>query len=395
MKKIVFIVIVLFTHICIFSQVCSKQTREQDGLGSISYAKSQGWSFWTPTSDEFNSAILDRNKWDVAGQSGLLCHSMSTYAYFKDDPTNVYLANGRLILKVKPDTPYLCDSHYHNYSSGYIMSKLVNNGGPDFHFGLIQLKCKLPNEVGLEPSFWTYGGVWPGNYMTRYDEIDVLEKIVELSSNKIFRQSLLRNIFPNPPNQNHISQVECKQLEYSTPYTGTEFVITVEWFPTEINFYMNGHWTNTFKYSSDPSSISPNNYPGPRSEFTCVDFTYACKQGIQLSLSLTSPNPVNLSEGFEVDWIRSYKLVQGISTYWPTAVSLNDPELTTVHSTVIFGGVNHNGNIPPYSNITVWATNSITLDKGFTLQPNCTFEMRRIDSDPDLLITSNPGNGEE
>ncbi|MCK9424341.1 MAG: hypothetical protein M0Q38_17290 [Bacteroidales bacterium] len=388
MKKMIIIVIILFIYIKSFSQECSKETWELNEMGSISDAKTQGWSFWSPTSDEFNSATLDRNKWDVAGQDGLYCHSMSPYAYFRDDTSVVHLGNGRLILKCKPDMPYFCYGHYHHYSSGYIMSKHPNSGGPLFHFGLIQLKCKFPNEVSLEPCFWTYGAVWPANYMTRSDEIDVIEKIVQLISNTIFRQTTIRWTFPNPPDQSYITSIECKQLKHPIPYTGTDFVITLEWLPTEINFYMNGHWTNTYKFTSDLSALSPYDYPGPHSEFTCVDFTYACKQGIQLSLSLTSDNPVNLSEGFEIDWIRSYKLVQGVSTYWPTTVSLSDPEISTVHSTITFGGTNHNGDIPANNNITVWATNSITLDKGFILQPNCTFEMRRIDTDPDLLVST-------
>jgi len=387
MNRIFFFVVILSISIKIFSQECSKETWELDEMGSMSEAKSSGWVFWPETSDEFNDSTLDRTKWDVAGQDGLYCHAMSPFAYFRDDTSLVRLENGRLLLKCKSDTTYYCDGDDHNYSSGYVLSKEANSEGPLFHFGLIQLKCKFPNEMGLEPCFWTYGAVWPANYMTRYDEIDVIEKIFKLPSNNIFRQSLWRWIFPNPPDIFHLRHVECKQLVYPTPYTGTDFIITLEWLPTEINFYLNGHWTNTYKYTTDPSAISPNSPNGPRSEFTCVDFTYACKQGIQLSLSLTSANPVDLSNGFEVDWIRSYKLAPGDSLYWPATVSLNDPELTRVHTTITIGGANHNGAIPANSDITMWASNSIILDKGFVLQPNCAFELRRIDTDPDLLLS--------
>ena len=388
MKKLTFIMVILFISIKIFSQNCSRETRELDEMEPINAAKESGWVFWPETSDEFNDSTLDRSKWDVSGQdSGFYCHGMSPYAYFKDDTSVVRLQNGRLILKCKPDSTIICDSNEYHYSSGYILSKEASSGGPLFHFGLIQLKCKFPNEVGLEPCFWTTGGVWPGNYMTRYDEIDVIEKIMQLGSNKTFRQSLVRWIFPEDTDTIKTTQVECRQLLYPTPYTGIEFIITLEWLPTEINFYMNGHWTNTYKYTTDPSAISPIYYQGTRSNFTCVDFTYACKQGIQLSLSLTDPNPVDLTKGFEVDWIRSYKLVQGVETYWPTNVSLADPELTRVHNTVKFGGALHNGTIPANCTINVWASNSIILDKGFTLQPNCTFELRRIDTHEDLLVS--------
>ncbi|MEI7501246.1 MAG: family 16 glycosylhydrolase [Bacteroidota bacterium] len=398
MKKIISIIIVLLLSVNTFPQECDdKKTLEPDVMGSLSEATGPGWVFWPETSDEFNELTLDRNKWDVAGQDGLFCHGMSPYAYFKDNDTSVVrVKNGRLILKCKPDMPYLCEGQYHTYSSGYIKSKELYLGGTFFHYGLIQLKCKFPNEVGLEPCFWTTGGEYSGGFMTRYDEIDVIEKNLNLPSNYIFRQSLWRWIFLNPPpSQERHADGEFKHLEYPSPYTGTDFVITVEWLPTEINFYMNGHWTNTYKYTNDPSSLSLSDYPGPRSEFTCVDFTYACKQGIQLSLSLTSNNPVNLAEGFEVDWIRSYKLVPGESTYWPDFVLLSDAELTKVHSTITFGGTSHNGEIPANSNIRIWASNSITMDKGFTLQPNCIFEMRRIDTDPDLFTGNIIGNGEE
>jgi len=398
MKKILSIIILLSLPVITFSQECeNKETFEPDIMGSLNEATGPGWVFWPETSDEFNGLSINRNKWDVVGQDGLFCHGMSPYAYFKDNDTAVVrLKNGRLILKCKLDMPYFCNGNYHYYSSGYIKSKEIYTGGTFFHYGLIQIKCKFPNEVGLEPCFWTTGGEYSGGFMTRYDEIDVIEKNMNLSSNNIFRQSLWRWIFLEPPpSQESHADGEFKHLDYPTPYTGNDFIISVEWLPTEINFYLNGHWTNTYKYSNDPSCLSSYDYPGLRSEFTCVDFEYACKQGIQLSLSLTSNSPVNLAEGFEIDWIRSFKLIQGTSIYRPASVLLSDPELTKVHSTITFGGTLHNGNVPANSNIRLWASTSITLDKGFTLQPDCPFEMRRIDTDPDLFAGNNIGNEEK
>lgn len=367
-----------FAGVSQVDRTCSSQTFMPDNLGTLSTYKSSGWSLWSPLSDEFNQSSIDLNKWDVVD---LDCHGMSSMAYFKKE--NAIIDNGRLKLLAKNDIAFNCLNTTMHYSSGYVISKLP------IQYGLIEIKCRVPYETALNASFWTWGGIWPGNYMTRYDEIDVFENIPEMYSNQLFRQSLLRKTWLDPPNDEpRIEQVDCHALTYNSTYSGIDFIITVEWLPTEINFYLNGHWTSGFKYTENQSWIYPGTPNTERSIFTCVDFRYACAQNVQLSLSLQEfLSSLDLSKGYEIDWIRAYKLVTGVSNYWPSLISLSDNQLSRVHSTIRLGGDSgHNGIVPLNSKITVWASSEILFDKGFTLNSGCTFEARCTIMQPSLLI---------
>jgi len=386
MKKFIFSILFLLQLNVMSQQIdtvysgCSKQTVLPDVMGVLDTSKSSGWTLWAPISDEFNQNEIDTTKWAICD---MYCHGMSSMAYFKKG--NAKLDSGRLILETKHDAPFTCLGTTKSYSSGYAISKNA------FQYGLIEIKCKVPLETALNSSFWLWGGIWPGNYMTRYDEMEVFENVPELYSNKIFRQNLLRKTWLNPPDSEpRIEQTECRQLVYNQTYSDAYFILSVEWLPTEINFYVNGHWTNGFKYTYNQSFISPPMPYTERSIFTCVDFTYACPQNVQLSLSLTDTllTPI-INRGFEIDWIRAYKLIQGVPEYWPSSILLSDNELVKVHSTVRFGGPVNNGNVPLNSKITVWAKNEIFLDKGFTLNSGCRFEARCTITQPSLFITTN------
>ena len=361
---------------------CSRESVQSDQLGSMSTAKSMGWAPFSLLTDEFSASVLDSLKWEVYNN-----YCIDDLAYFRNDLANCHIENGKLILTTtKLNTPFVCpnSSQTKNYASAWVLSKNA------FQYGLIEISCKMPHDGHLNPSFWLYGSVWPGNYVIRYDEIDVFESVFNLYSNKIFRQNVWRQIYPIPPIGDTILQVDEKSLLYQNTYSDNDMVLTVEWLPKEINFFVNGHWTNGVKYTTDKACISPINV-NPRSIFTCVEFQYACAQKVQLSLSLhTLIGIPNLSESFEINWIRSYKLVESmIPDYWPTSILPSSNELSTVHSTVRLGGdLKHNGYVPGNSKTTFWAKNSITLDKGFTLSSGSDFELRCIETESPLFLNS-------
>ena len=94
-----------------------------------------------------------------------------------------------------------------------------------------------------------------------------------------------------------------------------------------------------------------------------------------------------LSEYFEIDYYRTYKLQEGFNyQYWPNSFSVLDSDLFKVNKSLKLGGdISHTAIIPSGENITVWAKESIILDKGFTLNPNTIFNARVIKTDAELF----------
>lgn len=328
-----------------------------------------GWILNPGTSDEFTGTSLNISKWNAYNN---YCHGMSPYAYFKYDPLNVSVSNGRLKLSCRPDNPFPCSGVNLNYSTGYVFMRTPSQ------YGYIEIKCKLPNEALLNPCFWMYGG--PVN---DYDEIDVWEYILGDPVNYKLRQNVAHNLFQSDQTGQNLD------IQFDQPFTGNDIIFAIEWLPYEINYLINGQVTACTKYTTEVGYISPQGYK-PRSEFTCVNFDNANAQNYQVSLSLSNPTN-NLSEGFEVDYIRSYKLQEGINgLYWPSIISLSDVNLSKVHLETKLGGDSHNGVVPQGSNINIWAHNSVILDKGFTVSTSTSFTARTVRTAPALFIQTGP-----
>lgn len=328
-----------------------------------------GWVLHPGFSDDFNGSSLNTTKWSVHDQE---CHGMSDFAYFKNDQYNVSVSNGRLNLRCKQDIPFPCSNGQTlNYSTGWVRMNTPNQ------YGYIEIKCKMPNEALLNPCFWMWGGP-PGVY----DEIDVWEYILEQPINSKLRHNVAHDLSsPNQTGQN-------LDIQFDQPFTGNDIVIAVEWLPYEINYYINGKVTACAKYTNDMGTISPQGF-SPRSEFTCVHFDNASPQNYEVSLALRGITS-NLTEPYEIDYVRSYKLMEGLNgLYWPSYIATSDANLSKVHLDIKLGGdAQHTADVPIATNINVWAHNSVTLDKGFTVYNSTTFTARTVRTAPSLFIQS-------
>jgi beta-glucanase (GH16 family) len=333
-----------------------------------------GWTSYAPFTDEFT--YFDSNKWEKKNSH---CHSMSSYAFFSSSSNNVFIQSGKLILKAKQEStptecclwgdPDLCSDYY--YSSGYVVSKNT------IRYGYIEIKCYLPTNIALDPCFWMYGmqGGFPPDPNYRYDEIDVFEKKLPPNhSNYTLMQNFYHNIHDDGSNGT-VSKLT-QNIAFTTPFVGQWVTFAVEWLPEEINFFTNGHLTKAVKFAEENSGqVNPN------SDFTCTNFLDAIGQKFQISLSVNSliSTYTDVNQGFEIEYVRSYKLVEGFNyEYWPSSFSITDPNMFKVHKNIRLGGTGKTAVIPQDENITVWATDGITLDKGFTVSGNTTFTARNI-----------------
>jgi len=326
---------------------------------SIDLGITTGWILDTDFSDEFN--YYDPIKWPAHNND---CHPMSPVAYFSSSNYNVYVSSGKLILKAIRESSTQCDIN-HTYSTGWVR----------FHepirYGYIEIQCYLPAEIALNPGFWLFG-----DEPTAYDEIDVFEKSLDQSDSYSFLQNFYHDLFES-------TQGSLKQrVHFTSSFQGISAKYAVEWLPEEINYYVNGNITKSVKFASPSSGLI-----GENTNYSCIDFLDAVGQRIQLSLSVNyqAYSGSDLTRGFEIDYVHSYKLSQGYNyEYWPTAFSMSDANIFKVNKSVKLGGSGHTANIPENQNITVWATDSIVLGPNFNVSGS-TFTARTIVTSSELF----------
>ncbi len=340
-------------------------------------AASTGWVSDPAFTDEFDGP-LNTSKWNTLPQGP--CHWMSKAAYFK--PENAFTENGKLILRtVYEPTVYYCGDSAMHYSTGWIGT--FNRA----QYGYFEIKCTMPENSFQQPCFWMFG-----QQNMRYDEIDVNEFHVEPP---YYLNRTRQNIYHMECSENCLDTLKSAQLieaNYNQPLVLPDMVFAVEWFPYEIHYYVNGKVMGSAKYTTDMRLLSPYGFQ-PTSEFSCIGFDNAIPQWIQLSLSLMG-NTAELLP-YSVDYIRAYKLQVGSALYWPQNISLQDENLSKVHTDVLIGGDGtHSGEFPTQCQINLWANNSITFQKGTIISNPVLFTARTVGTTPTCFVSGNQQNEE-
>jgi beta-glucanase (GH16 family) len=126
-------------------------------------------------SDEFSGTELDTSKWSYQIGDGCevnLCGGWGNneLQYYTSRPENISLANDRLIITAKKETPLY---QGRAYTSARIRS--LNKG--DFRYGRIDVSARMPKGQGIWPAIWmlpsdTVFGEWP-----KSGEIDIAELV--------------------------------------------------------------------------------------------------------------------------------------------------------------------------------------------------------------------------
>lgn len=118
-------------------------------------------------SDEFDKAgAPDPLKWGFDIGTGSDGWGNQELEYYTDDIKNAFIENG--ILKVR--------AIKENYKgSAYTSARLLSKGKFEFKYGRVEIRAKMPKEVGTWPAFWMMGNdlgkvSWPD-----CGEIDIVE----------------------------------------------------------------------------------------------------------------------------------------------------------------------------------------------------------------------------
>jgi len=179
---------------------------------------------------------------------------------------------------------------------------------------------------------------------------------------------------------------------YRTSPLGLTTTYAVEWLPEEIHFYINGYLTCSARYTQEIS------WTDETSEYACQDFDNALGQRFIVSLSGNKllNDLSNFSETMKVDYIRAYKLEKGFDyEFYPESFNPSDRDLFKVHQSIRLGGEDHTAVVNPGNNMTLWATDSIIMEKGFTVNRDALLTIRVIKTQPSVFINSTHGGSIE
>jgi beta-glucanase (GH16 family) len=121
------------------------------------------WARFDPMWDEFNSAALDTNKWNV----GMSWWRGRQPAWF--NPTNVFVRDGQLHLRMRlePAPTALQKAGYHEYTSAALHTRARSS------YGYYEVKARPMNSAGSS-SFW-FQQEDPSAFPRWATEIDVFE----------------------------------------------------------------------------------------------------------------------------------------------------------------------------------------------------------------------------
>ena len=192
--------------------------------------------------DEFTDSIINENKWAYQYGWARSIYANKEQQYYTDGE-NHKLKNGILSLyaiknkKVAKLIDYLPENDFvynglnkrtFEYLSGMLQSKIK------FQYGYFEIKCNLPKEYGFWPACWLYGG-------TPNEEIDWFECKTE-KQNKIHvgRHSKLKEENKFRSGLSIRKKWWGTWIKFKGNISDGFHVISGEWNPNYIKFYLNG-----------------------------------------------------------------------------------------------------------------------------------------------------------
>ena len=256
---------------------------------------SQGFSDSLIWSDEFNTPgtiLPDSTKWGYdAVPPGTYNQEAQNYTYRRLE--NARVENGYLVIQARND----------NYQ-GYPISsaRLSTYGKEDWLYGRIEVNAKLPvNKNGtwpaiwMLPSDWVYGG-WPSS-----GEIDIMEE-VGYDPNKIHGSA-----HSNAYNVDHKNQKTA--IKTITDCTIAFHNYTLEWSPSELNFYI-----DSVLYLTAPNEhLGWTKWPYDQRNFLLLNLAIGGSWG-----GINGIDYSQFPDSMTVDYVRVYKYNAPVDNQAPT-----------------------------------------------------------------------------
>ena len=209
-----------------------------------------------------------------------------------DDPQNISIVDGKLLLTARPMSGL---DQGRSYTSGRIQSR----GKGDFTYGKFEARIKLPSGQGSWPAFWMLPserryGTWAAS-----GEIDVVEAVNLGGAGGRDVHGTLHFGGSWPNNVSTGGKTQLGDIDGFNTYT-------LEWFETEMRWYVNGTQYARKDYTQWRSSAAPNDPNAPFDE----DFHLIFNLAIGGNWPGASDG-LNFPRQMEIDWVRVYECDEG------------------------------------------------------------------------------------
>ena len=247
--------------------------------------------------DDFNGHELDTTQWGYE----LGCVRGVEQEHYVNDKENVYLENGKLVLKAT-DRPV--EDQYINprgnrkviYNSGSVRT----HGKKEFLYGRIEMKAKLPKGQGVFPAFWTLGSDFvldgdinsqQGYGWARCGEIDIMELIGQAGDNSYGNRTVYQTAHTD---NNRVTETKLAGTAYTIGenFNNEYHVFGIDWSPNKIEWYVDDEIVQSVDYSHLPIAQKALNRP----------------QYIQMNLAMGGNWPGDVGTGlagteFDIDYV--------------------------------------------------------------------------------------------
>ncbi|MDD2797630.1 MAG: glycoside hydrolase family 16 protein [Bacteroidales bacterium] len=222
--------------------------------------------------DEFNQKELDTTFWNnEVAKPGWVNNELQQYT----NGDNITLRHGKLILEARKE------------DGKYTSSRVNSSGKKTFTYGLIEIKAKLPQEVGTWPALWMLGqnidkAGWPA-----CGELDIMEHVGK-------HPNFIHTSIHNPSGYGETPYTGV--LEIKNPFTKFH-IYSMNWDKDSISFYVDGR----LSYTYNPKEKTEANWPFGKPFFLIFNVAIGGNWGGP------TIDDSKLPATMEVDYVRVYQ----------------------------------------------------------------------------------------
>jgi hypothetical protein len=337
--------------------------------------------------DDFNGSQVDYTKWvripgwNQGYNTGDLCGTTTAIAYCKwktkvkdeMDTTNCKVSNGSVKLFTRkedylgevwtwPNGVWTIDTIPFKYTTSLLIS--LNK----FRYGYFEIRFKLPQppvppkkHLGFGPNFWLYSADPDGKegWKNYSSEIDIFEiNSFDASNNQ--SNLYTNNVhYQNCPYDNscHIQNVQyCGYISNNSWHTAA-----ANWTPSKIELYLDGNKLRDFpckQLNLPPDSLIAMpifiNINSPAGNF-CSNF------------DTINANGTSFPYIYEIDYVKVWQLKKACDTAKVYCNFIPSNYNSKLYQSVTIGGSGCNAPISNQNSLSIYATDYILLNEGFSV----------------------------
>lgn len=187
--------------------------------------------------DEFEDPTINTAHWTYdLGGGGWGNQELQTYTSSSE---NSYIQDGKLVIMAKED------------GGQYTSARLKSVGLQEHQFGRIDVRAKLPADMGLWPAIWALGANYPSVGWPACGEIDIME-LVGSNPRRVHGTIHWGNSF-----QEHQSDGQGKSIDFPDTFADEYHVFSVLWEENSIQWLLD----DEVFHSIDNNTTAGQNYP--------------------------------------------------------------------------------------------------------------------------------------